>query len=314
MLTPTDIHYLVGFLTYVSSPDDVQIILGDRVQDSASVKERDVDITVTYKDSDGLISVFQGIEVKSHARPLDVAHVEQLVSKLRDMPDLNRRAIVSASGFTRPAERKAAVHGIDLFNLVDWTDTMKGFDHIKFVPSLRACQSIFTFSSPIEILFNPPRSATDCIQPSDDCRISVSAQENGECSVGDFKENLERLVLGWLHEDDIINKLSPGTGYPVSVKVGWKEPVYLTVDEERIVIHDVLVVGSLLKIESDLNPFFKILVTSGQENPYAGCLITEVLGGALLVLAIGKAERSFKWFPVTVSARNREKIQMLQLK
>ena len=44
MLTPTDVHYLVGFLTLVSNPNDVAILLGDRVYDAAAEKERDVDV------------------------------------------------------------------------------------------------------------------------------------------------------------------------------------------------------------------------------------------------------------------------------
>lgn len=65
MLTPTDVAYLLGFLSVMSSPDDVEIVLADLVYDIAAEEERDVDVTVAYKDSEGLRSAFRGIEVKN---------------------------------------------------------------------------------------------------------------------------------------------------------------------------------------------------------------------------------------------------------
>lgn len=44
--------------------------------------------------------------------------VEQLAIKLNDMPVLRRRLIVSASGFTEPALRKAKFHGLTCLRLV----------------------------------------------------------------------------------------------------------------------------------------------------------------------------------------------------
>src|SRR5450755_2152575 len=106
MLTPTDVHYLVGLLTRVSEGTDVEIELGGLVFDSAAEKERDVDVTVIKKDSAGGISVFKGIEVKRETRPLDVVHVEQLCAKFADMLDITHRAIVSASGYTESASKR----------------------------------------------------------------------------------------------------------------------------------------------------------------------------------------------------------------
>ncbi len=134
MLSETDIHYLVGLLSLVSNPDSVEIMLGDTVRDTTVGKDRDVDITITYRDSNGLKSVFSGIEVKKHSRPLDIIQVEQLSIKLNDMHDINQRAIVSASGYTQPVIKKAQAHGVDLFNLIPWNNPMNGFEHVQFPP------------------------------------------------------------------------------------------------------------------------------------------------------------------------------------
>src|SRR5271168_5330987 len=102
MLTHTDIHYLVALLTRASDGDDVEIELGDTVFDDAAKKERDVDVTVTRKDKNGISEIYRGIEVKDHTKPLDVIHIEQLCVKMSDMPALTNKAIVSASGYTAP--------------------------------------------------------------------------------------------------------------------------------------------------------------------------------------------------------------------
>ncbi len=64
---------------------------------------------------------FKAYEVKREGAPLDVATVEQLCIKLRDMPTVTHRAIVSASSFTDGAIAKAAAHDVQLFVLKPWT-------------------------------------------------------------------------------------------------------------------------------------------------------------------------------------------------
>ena len=129
MLTPTDVHYLVGLMTMSAEPDGVEVELGSMVADAAAEEDRDVDVTVTARSLDKSILGVTGIEVKAHARPLDSTHVEQLACKLNDMPALTRRSIVSASGYFEPALRKAEKHDIDLLELKDWDMRREAFPH-----------------------------------------------------------------------------------------------------------------------------------------------------------------------------------------
>src|SRR5437868_8541062 len=129
MLTPTDVHLLAGLLTQASSPDNVRVELGSLIYDAAAEKARDVDVTVEQAVGD--IKTLKGLEVKKHGWPLDVTHVEQLALKLKDMPALTSRQIVSASGYTSPAIKKAAAHGMELFRLADWSDKYS-FEHARF--------------------------------------------------------------------------------------------------------------------------------------------------------------------------------------
>jgi len=117
MLTAIDVHYLVGLLSLAFHPEDVELELGSYVYDEATKSSRDVDVTITVRNADGSRTAYLGTEVKAHSRKLGSDAVEQLVQKLNDMPGITDRAIVSASGFTKPAIRKAQHHEIALYEL-----------------------------------------------------------------------------------------------------------------------------------------------------------------------------------------------------
>jgi hypothetical protein len=120
MLSHTDVHYLTGLLQVATSPNPVEVELGSMVFDEAAEVSRDVDVTVRYQSEHGVPSAISGIEVKDHGRPLDVTHVEQLAAKLADMTALGKRGIVSASGYTESAIRKATARDIHLYALENW--------------------------------------------------------------------------------------------------------------------------------------------------------------------------------------------------
>lgn len=131
MLTPMLVQYLVGLCCLRWHPDAVKIVLGDMVFDSAAEKHRDVDVTVVVTESPNSIHAFKAYEVKDERATLDVADVEQLCMKLRDMDAVTHRAIVSTSGFTKPAQKKAKKHGVELYTLAPWvrplSDQFPGF-------------------------------------------------------------------------------------------------------------------------------------------------------------------------------------------
>src|SRR2546421_467056 len=117
MLTPMQTQYLGGLCCLRHDPDAVDVTLGDFVPDVAAEKDRDVDITVTLREDGGVVRAFKGYEVKREKRPLDVADVEQLCIKFIDMPTVTHLAIVSASGFTDGAIKKATAHKVQLLAL-----------------------------------------------------------------------------------------------------------------------------------------------------------------------------------------------------
>lgn len=95
------IQYVVGLCCLRRNPDTVDITVDDLVQDAAAERPRDVDITVSLHEADGTLRAFKAYEVKREGEPLDVARVEQLCVKLKDMTTVTHRAIVSASRAAR---------------------------------------------------------------------------------------------------------------------------------------------------------------------------------------------------------------------
>jgi len=114
MLTETDIHWITGFLYLVSRREDITVVLGEKVYDEASESDRDVDIAIASAGTVGMI----GVEVKDKGRPLDVGIVEGICQKFADMPTITSRSIVSSSGYTESARRKAEKHGVECLRIV----------------------------------------------------------------------------------------------------------------------------------------------------------------------------------------------------
>jgi hypothetical protein len=114
------VQYLVGLCCTRANPDAVQVELGDLVLDDVLGKKRDIDVTVTIRNGDGEDWAFKAFEVKDEKSPLDVTVIEQLCGKLADMSSVTNRAIVSSSGFTDSAKRKAEHRGVDLYTLEKW--------------------------------------------------------------------------------------------------------------------------------------------------------------------------------------------------
>ena len=132
MLTPTDTHLLAGILTKLTSPESVEIVLGNMMYDQASERKRDIDIAVKYVNEKEEEVAFVGIHVKDHTRPLGSPEVEQLCLHFKDTPSIQRGGIISASGYTKPGIRKAIYHGIDLYELKVWNRNSSVLEHMQF--------------------------------------------------------------------------------------------------------------------------------------------------------------------------------------
>jgi hypothetical protein len=157
-MAPMHFQLLVGLCCLRHEPDAVEMTIGDRVWDSDAESHRDVDVTIVVSETEGKRTGFVGYDAKMER--LNVDEVEQLCTKLNDMPDLTTRAIVSAYGYSDTAIRKAAKKGVNLFEFRDWTENVKsGFP--KATLDGAASESLFCSSTAFrwvgvpQLKFNP---------------------------------------------------------------------------------------------------------------------------------------------------------------
>lgn len=88
----------------------------ERVFGKHSQTWREVDITI--RQDVGQFDLFIVIDCKDYSIPVDVKDVEEFIGLVEDVA-ANKGAIVSASGFTEAAKKRAESSGIDLYRLVD---------------------------------------------------------------------------------------------------------------------------------------------------------------------------------------------------
>lgn len=317
MLTPTDIHYLVGLLTSASTPNDVEIELGSRVMDDASEEKRDVDITITWRGTNSEPIAFVGIEVKDHSKPLDVTHVEQLCAKLLDMPEFSRRAIVSASNYTEPARRKAAKKSVELFNLAAWDQSFEEFDHAKFAHDLTITERSLSWLNKPNLVFNPFRPLPEDITPLINPRTSITTLDckpQGDC------QNMEILVqrilvraLDMLKDRDDIVALAQNESKEVRALSTLDNPC-MEINGQRFCLEQVLLKGTVKWATQVHRPQFKVLVKDGERTPFIKCAITEFSQGDLIGFTISSTDRTVHMIKIPVSDRNREKIYRQRLR
>ena len=308
MLTPTDVHYIVGFLSQAAGPDNVEIELGDFVYDRASKTRRDVDVTITVRNADGSLTAFKGIEVKAHKRRLNSEHVEQLIQKLADMPSITHSGIVSASGFTKPAIRKAQHHNVDLYELKDWNPA-DGFDHFK-AETVPAARESYGWVGNLEVRVNPQREHT----PEERAILSSDPQMYFESSP-DAKYNLN----AWLND---VSKLAakeaasraravPREGNhrtQATVTVQFTDKAFAIKNYARVPVTSVRFTGTLERRVEQLPTLMKALQKLGDDQPVAGCAISDFGGEFGLIALIISNRRTLELARVPIADRNRRKI------
>jgi hypothetical protein len=316
MLTPIDTHYLVGLLTLVSSTEDIEIELGSMVMDTAAKKKRDVDVTVTYKSQDGNISAFKGIEVKDHTRPLNVSHIEQLCAKLNDMPSISHRAIVSASGYTKPAITKAQHYKVELFHLLPWNNPAQGFN-VAFSDQFEALEKGLQWQGSPHVQFNPDQVIPSEIRNKINMDAQVCDSSGNQLShcknLGELATNLANNALRQLDHQSR-DQIQPGWTGPVSLNVEVSDRPFLSIKGTRIAIERALITGSAKYVEVPVKHEFKILRKHGETKPFVRCAITELTNGNLMGLTVTSDSSTLKLINIPLSDRLREKIYRQKLK
>jgi len=312
MLTAVDIHYLVGILSRLTSPKDVEIELGSFVWDTASTTHRDVDITVTARNPDGSVATFKGIEVKAHGRKLGSEVVEQLAQKLNDMTSISHKGIVSASGFTRPAIRKAQYHGVDLYELKDWKpeSDLEHFKHI--LSSTRKSEGLWSKLDMIQL--NPSNPLPSYILDELQFNPQTLITTNSDAPTMEFNSWLDSIVKHSANQ--LINHPDAPqaigvTRRPVRLTASLSEPISILCTTGKVTVTELRVEGEFEWQCTQMQSEFKGLMKLGDKHPIAGCCVSD-FGDFLCSVALAEG-RIIEFTTISLNDRNKNKISRLRL-
>lgn len=282
MLNENELQCLIGLLYFVSEPDGVAVEVGARVLDVSTGTERDVDVTIRYA-RDGSDAGLAALEVKEHGRALDVTHVEQLTQKLSDMPSLASRGIVSASGYTAPAIRKAERHGIELLHFVPWNPLRHGFGNCTFPPEMP-----FSFLQPrwaegpiVQLYSEPQRPQADFVDLDQEALMPGGRTTTLRAVTDQAAAEVSRRFAS-------AEPTAPG-GAPNPVEVPttpvqvMPQPMLLRISGESVRLVGITVRGRLEWDTHKIPTSFHMLQKEGDEKPHIGCVVADLPALNLLV-------------------------------
>lgn len=295
MLTPTDVHLLVGLLTRISRPDGVEIELGNTIFDSAADEFRDVDLTVVSTDESGRVSAFEGIEVKHHKRPLDVTHVEQLCTKLRDMPSITSRGIVSASGFTSPSVRKAKYYGVVLYELRKVVPPIELNGVVIQTPSLKMQEDVRQWIGTPSVLFdlnpNVPAALESLIEGQGTITNKDGLPIEGVSTLHQLAERVLRIGAEQAQKQMPEGYFPAGTEKQVRLRVGLADAPVIHVRNERFEVVAATIEGIISSRIHVSESEFMILAEHGSNVPIVGYAIAKVHTGNLIGITVDNMRR-----------------------
>jgi hypothetical protein len=316
VLTEKDIHYLSGLLLLVSTDATVRIDLGVRVTDETIAKPRDVDVVLTTSRGDLEEQLFGGIEVKDHHRKLDVTHVEQLGAKLRDMPSLSERGIVSASGYTAPALKKCDAYGVQPLNLQPFVPAESPLNSVAFPED-------FSFTCPMLVPHGPTGlryisgSKDSFVNPSDvnrPCQWLINGVASPNVSnVGDVNGQ----ILATFHDaidDDLKEHITRDEATSFNSGLDLKGHDYvLVLDGKEFKIDRVAIAGNFSRRVTHVPAEWLALVRADSEEYIAGAGVAITPDGSLLGIAVTDKRHQPKIIYISYAERTKRIIRNLPL-
>jgi hypothetical protein len=299
MLTAADVHSLVGLLSVPSGPENVEVVLGN-----------DVDVTITARDKDGKVTAFHGIEVKDHGRPLDVADVDHLCAKFKQMPGLTSHAIVSASGYTKPAIRKARRHAVVPWSIEPLEDPSKGIDQVRWFESVGQPEVTFRRVDRRESRFLDENLPVRLHDGSE----SASLRTVGDWAAHVVASAINRVIDG----EEFQPRLSQLTDGHVdvfgSVAVTFDQPLLFGPPDNSFAVDGAFVTGAIACRTSTTKLDFRILVEQGTDEgedvPFAGCGVAVLPKGDLVALSTSNTAKTVNVLNVPLSDRLKEQIRL----
>jgi hypothetical protein len=306
------------------------------VLDTAAGKARDVDVTVTLKETPDVTRAFKAYEVKREKTALDVADVEQLCQKLLDMPSITHRAIVSASPFTAPAQAKARQHGVELYVLLPWEERLDA--QFPALPMKGLPQECIRFSRTLLYWVDTQLAvvAADAKNEFEITAVDRLSRADGSPHQG-FPTFADYAFELQLRSTEILFPLEPAEtirrtfsptpiGAESAVALGPRWPHTHTLDVERdgvffstngglVQLTSVTINGSLQWQQTNEKPIYYVIERLPDRTPYAGAVVaTGAREGTMYGLLFSPTSRDVSVHNVHLANKHLHAIRMLKLK
>jgi hypothetical protein len=336
VLSPMEVQYIVGLCCLRKNPEAVDVTLGDMVLDTASEKERDVDVTVTLEEGADTVRAFKAYEVKRERAPLDVVTVEQLCAKLKDMPRVTHPAIVSASGYTEAAIKKAKSHGVELYQLGPWTRPV-AVDFPMFTLKGRP-EDCLQFGR--QLLVWLPGRRISLVAPKGPESFSVLESTPVLAADGSIHAKFAQMSVYWeelmLRSTTVLFKMDPAATMrdsvtptvvmapsPVSCSPAWPHSHTLDVGRDEVFLHvggrlaqieHVTISGHLQWQSEALTPDYRVMVRVPDGSVFAGAAVSAGLDESeLMALMFSPESRATGIHRIRLTERQKNAIRSLKL-
>lgn len=294
MLSETDIHWIVGFLYLVSRREDITVVLGEKVYDEASETDRDVDIMIASVANISMV----GVEVKDRGRPLDVGIVEGICQKFADMPTITSRSIVSSSGYTAPARRKAERHGVACLRIVRGAIPPFPTIDLSKVQEMRTSYVDWIAGPHVQLLASTNLSEFDCAQILPDTVLSYQSESEAP-RVNTLQGLADRVVSGVTSSWEGPSNVGETT---VTLDVEIEDAPIVQIGEHLIEFSKAQVTGVVRVMEEAIPLNQSCYLEDAAGVPFAAVALVELRTG-LLGLSVSSSGQELRTFHIPESVR-----------
>src|ERR1043165_8324129 len=295
MLSENDIHYITGFLYLATSSEDFQIVLGEKVFDVASESERDVDIVIVPSTGHGVI----GVEVKDEGRAMHVGLVEALCQKFADMPSIKERWIVSTSGYTEPALRKAAAHHVRYLRLVH--GRLPRFESVDISHLNEFPVAYLEWREGPAITLIPKVSLSNAQQAelTDDSPVTVSCiSPSSPRTARQLADHIVALATSeWAGPDQLSGQI------PANLYIEVADAPVIELSSGRVTIIRAQITGVVKWVTSVVPAEAACYLETQDGTPLSGTVILSIRTGLLGVAASPSSQR-LRYFHIPTAIRN----------
>jgi hypothetical protein len=313
MLTPNEMHLLVGLLYKVSNPDALEIELGTMKYDKKAKENRDIDIGLKFQKLNGKKCFLKGVEVKKHKRPLTVETVEQLAAKFKDIGGFEEKGIVSASGYTKGAVNKAKSHNIRLYVFTN-TDSSVKINGCVLSSPMPFSESHYNYGKRNFQYIAPPEKNEDTGENLNwvTQKTKVRLASGDIISLNQLNQQALQGLTSQFMEKDPERKAPPKFEFDELININ--PPVKFIGPHNEIVVEQIQISGSCTRISNTQNAKLYVLRKLEETIPDVGCAVTLSLKGNIMGITFSKETNRISFINITLQDRHLKKIRRFHFK